>query len=244
MVSSLGATLEGELFVNETISDEGRFMLVTNVESQAPKCWISESQRQAPEPDHHRGPVPQRNYFFYTLGYRLGETRLYQYASEFGLTSKTGIDLPGEQRSVVGCQTSLYDPDKAMGEADQDTAVPIIVFNSIKRHLRNQGASRNITYDDERLDRCVKRLMDMAVNTSQNDWLLYMRPILMEELNMTREMVYTQSIIGDTYNYSTTSSGAPPRPFRSPSGSPSRWSRPPPSAATSRRWATAARSTT
>ena len=101
----------------------------------------------------------------------------------------------------MGCQTSLYDPDKAMGEADQDTAVPIIVFNSIKRHLRNQGASRNITYDDERLDRCVKRLMDMAVNTSQNDWLLYMRPILMEELNMTREMVYTQSIIGDTYNY-------------------------------------------
>ena len=41
----------------------------------------------------------------------------------------------------------------------------------------------------------------MAVNTSQNDWLLYMRPILMEELDMTREMVYTQSIIGDTYNY-------------------------------------------
>ena len=83
----------------------------------------------------------------------------------------------------------------------RDNDLPIIVFNSIKRHLRNQGASRNITYDDERLDRCVKRLMDMAVNTSQNDWLLYMRPILMEELNMTREMVYTQSIIGDTYNY-------------------------------------------
>ena len=41
MVSALGAMLEGELYVNETISDEGRFMLVTNVESQAPKCWIS-----------------------------------------------------------------------------------------------------------------------------------------------------------------------------------------------------------
>ena len=202
MVSALGAMLEGELYVNETISDEGRFMLVTNVESQAPKCWISEGQRYKHQSQTIiEGLSHSCNYFFYTLGYRLGETRSYQYASEFGLTSKTGVDLPGEQRSVVGCQTSLYDPDKAMGEADQDTAVPIIVFNSIKRHLRNQGASRNITYDDERLDRCVKRLMDMAVNTSQNDWLLYMRPILMEELNMTREMVYTQSIIGDTYNY-------------------------------------------
>ena len=202
MVSSLGALLEGELYVNETISDDGPFMLVTRVEDQAPKCWVSESQRFT----HQNQTIIQGlqnscNYFFYTLGYRLGETRLYQYASEFGLTSKTGVDLPGEVRSVVGNQTSLYDPDKPMGERDQDTSVPIIVFNSIKKHLRNQGAGYNITYDDERLNKCVKRLMDMAVNIDQTDWLQYMRPILMEELNMTRDMVYTQAIIGDTYNY-------------------------------------------
>ncbi len=206
MVSSLGALIEGELYTNETISDGGRFMLVTTVEEQAPKCWVSEGQRYT----HQNQTIIQGlqnscNYFFYTLGYRLGETRMYQYASEFGLTSKTGLDLPGEERSVVGCQTSLYDPDKAMDEASQDTAVPIIVFNSIKKHLRNQGASRNITYDDERLNRCVKRLMDMAVNTDQGPggelWLREMRPILMEELNMTRDMVYTQAIIGDTFNY-------------------------------------------
>ena len=204
MVSALGALMEGELYPDETISDGGYFTEYTTDLSTAPKCWISASQRYK----HQYQTIVQGlsnscNYFFYTLGSRLGETRMYQYASEFGLTSKTGVDLPGEQRSVVGCQTSLYDPDKAMDEASQDTAVPIIVFNSIKKHLRNQGASRNITYDDERLNRCVKRLMDMAVNTSQADdqWLTAMRPILMEELNMTREMVYTQAIIGDTYNY-------------------------------------------
>ena len=202
MVSGLGALLEGELYTNETISDGGRFMLVTTVESQAPKCWISEGQRYKHQDQTIiQGLQNSCNYFFYTLGYRLGETRLYQYASEFGLTSKTGLDLPGEERSVVGCQTSLYDPDKAMDEASQDTAVPIIVFNSLKKHLRNCGATYNITYDDERLNKCVKRLMDMAVNVTQSDWLQYMRPILMEELNMTRSMVYTQSIIGDTYNY-------------------------------------------
>lgn len=202
MVSSLGALLEGELYTNETISDGGRFMLVTTVESQAPKCWVSEGQRfKHQDQTIIQGLQNSCNYFFYTLGYRLGETRLYQYASKFGLTSKTGLDLPGEQRSVVGCQTSLYDPDKAMNEASQDTALPIIVFNSLKKHLRNCGASRNITYDEERLEKCVKRLMDMAVNTDQTLWLDKMRPILMEELNMTRSMVYTQSIIGDTYNY-------------------------------------------
>ncbi|NLI22650.1 MAG: hypothetical protein GX418_14020 [Clostridiales bacterium] len=202
MVSALGSLLEGELLPDETISDAGYFTLYTTDLSTAPKCWISASQRYK----HQYQTIVQGlsnscNYFFYTLGARLGETRLYQYASEFGLTSKTGVDLPGEERSVVGCQTSLYDPDKAMDEASQDTAVPIIVFNSIKKHLRNQGAIRNITYDDERLNRCIKRLMDMAVNTNQSDWVVSMRPILMEELNMTREMVYLQSIIGDTYNY-------------------------------------------
>ncbi len=202
MVSSLGAMIEGELLPNETIDDGGYFLRYTKDLSTAPKCWISESQRYK----HQHQTIVQGlsnscNFFFYTLGHRLGETRMYQYAAEFGLTSKTGLDLPGEERSVVGNQTSLYDPDKAMDESSQDTAVPIIVFNSIKKHLRNQGASRNITYDDERLNRCVKRLMDMAVNTAQDDWVVTMRPILMEELNMSREMVYTQAVIGDTYNY-------------------------------------------
>ena len=202
MVSSLGALIEGELYTNETISDGGYFMLYTTDQSTAPKCWISESQRYKHQYQTVvEGLTHSCNFFFYTLGSRLGETRMYQYAADFGLTSKTGVDLPGEERSVVGCQTSLYDPDKAMDEASQDTAVPIIVFNSIKKHLRNQGASRNITYDDDRLNRCVKRLMDMAVNTNQGDWLQYMRPILMEELNMSREMVFTQAVIGDTYNY-------------------------------------------
>lgn len=200
MVASLGALMEGELQPDETISDGGLFMLYTKDQSTAPKCWISASQRYK----HQYQTIVQGisnscNFFFYTLGARLGEERLYQYASEFGLTSRTGIDLPGEERSVVGNQTSLYDPSKPMDEASQDTALPIIVFNSVKMHLRNQGAIRNITYDEDSLNRCVKRLMDMAVNTGQDDWVVSIRPILMEELNMTREMVYLQAVIGDIF---------------------------------------------
>lgn len=202
MVSALGAMLEGELYVDETISDEGRFMLVTNVESQAPKCWISEGQRYKHQSQTIiEGLSHSCNYFFYTLGYRLGETLPVPVRQRVRPHQQDRHRPARRAAKRRGLSDQPLRPRQGHGEADQDTAVPIIVFNSIKRHLRNQGASRNITYDDERLDRCVKRLMDMAVNTSQNDWLLYMRPILMEELNMTREMVYTQSIIGDTYNY-------------------------------------------
>ncbi len=202
MVTGMGALSEGELQPTEKISDGGYYTKYNSDKSTAPKCWINANYRwKHANQTIVDGLTNSCNFFFYELGSRLGEERLYRYASLFGLTSKTGIDLPGEVRSVVGSQNTLYDPSKAMNEANQDTSLPIIVYNSIKKHLRNCGLSRNIEYDDERLGVCAKRLMDMAVNYNETDWLDNMRTILMEELNMTKEMVYLQAVIGDTYNY-------------------------------------------
>ncbi len=202
MVTGTGALVEKELSPTERISDGGYYTKYNQDLSTAPKCWINKNYLyKHANQTIVNGLSNSCNYFFYELSSRLGEERLYRYASLYGLTSKTGIDLPGEVRSVVGCQNSLYDPSKPVNEANQDTSLPIIVFNSIKTHLRNCGATRNIDYDNERLSVCAKRLMDMAVNFDQSEWLDNMRAILMEELNMTKEMVYLQSVIGDTYNY-------------------------------------------
>lgn len=202
MVTGMGALSSGELKITERISDMGYYTKYNQDLSTAPKCWINKNYRwQHANQTIVEGLTNSCNYFFYELSSRLGEERLYRYSSLFGLTSKTGIDLPGEVRSVVGSQNTLYDPSKPVNEANQDTSLPIIVFNSIKKHLRNCGASRNIEYDDQRLSVCAKRLMDMAVNYNESEWLENMRTILMEELNMTKEMVYLQSVIGDTYNY-------------------------------------------
>ncbi len=202
MVTAMGALSEGELKTNERITDQGYYTKYNQDLSTAPKCWIGKNYRyKHANQTIVEGLSNSCNYFFYELGSRLGEERLYRYSAQFGLTSKTGIDLPGEVRSVVGSQNTLYDTSKAMNEASQDTSLPIIVFNSIKKHLRNCGASKNLEYDDERLSVCAKRLMDMAVNYDESYWLDNMRTILMEELNMTKEMVYLQSVIGDTYNY-------------------------------------------
>ena len=202
MVTGFGALASGELKPTERISDGGYYTKYNNDLNTAPKCWISKNYLwKHGNQTIVDGLSHSCNYFFYELGSRLGEERLYRYASLFGLTSRTGIDLPGEVRSVVGSQNTLYDPTKAMNEASQDTSMPIIVFNAIKTHLKACGASRNLEYDDERLSVCAKRLMDMAVNYNESEWLDNMRTILMEELNMTKEMVYLQSVIGDTYNY-------------------------------------------
>ncbi len=202
MVTGTGALVEKELLPTERISDGGYYTKYNSDITTAPKCWINQNYiYKHANQTIVDGLKNSCNYFFYELSSRLGEERLYRYASLYGLTSKTGIDLPGEVRSVVGSQNTLYDPSKPVNEANQDTSLPIIVFNSIKTHLKNCGASRNIEYDDERLSVCAKRLMDMAVNYNEADWLDNMRTILMEELNMTKEMVYLQSVIGDTYNY-------------------------------------------
>ena len=202
MVTGYGVLNEGKLQPTERFSDMGYYTYYNNDKSTAPKCWIGLGYiGQHANQTIVDAIAHSCNYFFYDMGRRLGEERLYHYASLLGLTSRTGIDLPGEVRSVVGSQNTLYDTTKDMSEASQDTSLPIIVFNSIKTHLRNCGASRNIEYDDDRLSACAKRLMDMAVNFNQSDWVPNMRTILMEELNMSREMVYSQAVIGDAYNY-------------------------------------------
>ena len=202
MVTGFGALAEGELSPKERFTDMGYYIKYNKDESTAPKCWISEGQRYKHNAQTIVDAIQNScNFFFYEMGDRLGEERLYRYASLFGLTSLTGIDLPGEVRSVVGSQDTLYDPSKALGEAFQDTSMPIIVYNSLKTHLRQQGAKRGLDYDDERLSVCAKRLMDMAINYPQNDWVAQMRIILMEELGMTKTMVYLNEIIQDAYIY-------------------------------------------
>lgn len=202
MCTALAALSNGVLTTSETISDGGYFTLYD--ETNPPKCWININLigRHADQ-TIVQGLSNSCNFFFYTLGSRLGADgeKLYQFASKLGLTSKTNIDLPGEITSVVGSQTSLYDPSRAITGKDQDTWYPVQVKAAIKKHLNKIGEKYGYEYTDERLDTCIKALMDMAINTAQGDagtgWVRAIRPILMEELGMSMEMVYKAEVVSD-----------------------------------------------
>lgn len=207
MVTGLAALTNGKLTLNETISDEGPFMEFTTNEKEAPTCWVTNIMQHQNQ-TIVGGLEHSCNYFFYTLGSRLyggkqglyaDEQYLYKYAAQLGLTSKTGIDLPGELRSIVGNQTNLYDPDVPIAEQVCDT--PIIVAASIKKLLTNFGASYGMTYDNERLNATVKQLMDMALKTSSNDWVAEARKICMTELHMTRTMVLQAALMSNLWVY-------------------------------------------
>ena len=201
MVTATAGLMNGQLSLTETISDEGRFTKYDS--TNPPRCWVNQKRL-----DLHKDQTVQLglshscNYFFYTVGSRLYENtdnQLYKTAALYGLTTKTGIDLPGELQGYVGSQTTLYDKNKAISASEQATWRPSIVFNNIKKHLISVGEDYGMTFEEAKLDKCVKRLMDMAVDYNQGDWLPEIRTILMEELDMPRELVYLQIVAGDTY---------------------------------------------
>jgi len=201
LATATAGLMTGQLTMTETISDLGPFTLYDK--SAPPRCWVNQKQlHKHANQTVKEGITHSCNYFFYTVGSRLYENtddQLYKTAALYGLTTKTGIDLPGELQGYVASQTTLYDKNKAISAAEQATWRPSIVFNQIKKHLISVGEDYKMTFEEEKLNKCVKRLMDMAVDTNQGDWLPEIRAILMEELDMPREMVYLQIVAGDTY---------------------------------------------
>ena len=139
MVTALAALTSGELTVDEKISDLGPYKRFTTEEKDAPVCWINKNARgKHANQTIIQGIKNSCNYFFYEITGRLygdtGTNRLYKYAAKMGLTTKTGLQLPNEMRSIVGNQTSLYDQNVSLQE--QETSVPILVAASLKKHLK------------------------------------------------------------------------------------------------------------
>lgn len=198
MVTASAGMAYGFLDPNEKISDGGRF--TDYDKTNAPRCWIDLRliSRHADQ-TIVQGLRNSCNYFFYTVAARLGSERLYKYAALYGLTAPTNIDLPGEQTSYVGNQATLYDPTKAISATVQATWRPTLVKAAIKKHLQRIGRERNITFDEVKLDRTIKALMDMAVARNQTDWVRGIRAVLLQELDMPRELIYLQVVVGDIY---------------------------------------------
>lgn len=204
MVTALAALVNKAITPVDKISDGGPFTKYTHNENEAPTCWIAKNLRyQHNDQTVIEGLAHSCNYFFYEIASRLygdtGSNLLYQYAVNMGLTSKTGIELKGEARSLVGNQANLYDPSVSLGE--QRTWTPTLVAAKIKQHLQGVGATNGISYNEERLDKCIKRMMDMAVETAQDRWVSSLQVILMDELNMPRETAMKAAVVSDIYNY-------------------------------------------
>ena len=198
LCTALGGLSEGVITTDEIINDRAEGFTETNADRPA-KCWTS-----TPE-DHQNQNLEKAlknscNMYFYTVGYRLGIERLYQWAAALGLTSKTNIELPGEATSFVGNQHMLYDPENS--PTWQNTAKPLLTYTAMKTELEAVFAERKMNVSNEVFEKALNDLMRIAVTyDSKEKWYLPIREILQYDLGLPRQYISSHYMVNTFVTY-------------------------------------------
>ena len=198
LCTALGGLSEGVITTDEIINDRAEGFTETNADRPA-KCWTS-----TPE-DHQNQNLEKAlknscNMYFYTVGYRLGIERLYQWAAALGLTSKTNIELPGEATSFVGNQNMLYDPENS--PTWQNTAKPLLTYTAMKTELEQVFAERRMNVSNEVFEKALNDLMKIAVTyDSKEKWYLPIREILQYDLGLPRQYISSHYMVNTFVTY-------------------------------------------
>ncbi len=198
MCTALGGLTEGVITVDEIINDRAEGFTETNADRPA-KCWTS-----TPE-DHQNQNLEialknSCNMYFYTVGYRLGIDRLYQWAAALGLTSKTNIELPGEATSFVGNQHMLYDPDNS--PTWQNTAKPLLTYTAMKTTLEQIIQDRKMNVSTEVLEKALSDLMKIAISyNTKEQWYQPIREILQYDIGLPREYISSHYMVNTFVTY-------------------------------------------
>ena len=129
----------------------------------------------------------------------MGIEKLVSWAA-LGLTSKTNIELPSESTSFVGNQLMLYDSDRAID--NQYTSKPYFASVMIKKTLREVGADRGITYDEDRLNKVAKMILDLVNEDGDKAlWPAKIRNILMEQMNLPSNYIANHFLVNTFFSF-------------------------------------------
>lgn len=166
MCTGLAGLMEGVIGLDETISDESPYIYIDEetgkeVDTKA-KCWTSNPAKHQDQ-DIIKAVTNSCNYYFYEVSYRLGIDRLVSWAEKLGFTSKTGIELTGETKGIIGGQRSMYDNTRAYN--DQDTSIPLLVYRKLCRLLRGYQNMRGVEIVEDDISSCAQDLMALQDGT-------------------------------------------------------------------------------
>lgn len=176
MLSSITGLEEGILYPSRTITDLGEFTKVV----PSPKCWKYPGS-------HGSINVSQAlsvscNYFFYQMGYELsldsrgnfdsdlGISKLYKYASQMGLTEKSGVEIE-ENSPLFTTENSVR---SAIGQSNNSFAN--IQLARYVTTIANSGNNYQLTLLDKITDtnnNVIKEFEPNLTNTtsySQSTW--------------------------------------------------------------------------
>ena len=189
MATGYAGLMEGTITPTTTISCQGEF--TTGITGgDTPSCWEKNIAEHANQ-DIVAALKNSCDYYFYTVAYNLGSEKLNKWASIFGLTSKTGIELPGEATSYVASQKVLYDNTKDI-VTGQVNSKPFLVRKAVARLLQYFGTMRNTIYSDEQAYRAATRIVQLVGPGASNNLGPSIRAILREEMDIPESITYAK----------------------------------------------------
>lgn len=187
MVVGAAGLMEGVLQVNEEIVDEGEYKKYVEPGYTGPRCWRwRDSHKTHGSINLAQAIMHSCNYFFYEVADRLGIDNIRKWAGNFGLLSKTNIELSGEAKGQVGNQQILYDVTKGISE--QETSMPYIVNRSIKNTIAECAEKSGVELNDDAVEDAVMRMM-MMIDMTRSERLAAIRSILVSELGLKKSVV-------------------------------------------------------
>ncbi len=219
MVTALAGLMEGTITENTPISDKGFFDDVLSTEAKenvektgqhGPMCYKYTKYKKS---YLHSKAVPQSvlqyhqnltvktalaqscDYFFYTVAFQMGITKLYNWADKLGLNGKTGIELTSEAASQVANPKALYDNQKPINK--QGTWMGAIVLNSVKKKLKEISDAERLKAGDEAISRAANKIVALVTGELDqqprgND----IREILFNELRLDKNVTYYKGYDG------------------------------------------------
>lgn len=160
MCTGLAGLMEGVIGLNETIDDNSPYVYTDpdtgkEVDTKA-KCWTVNPSKHNDQ-DIIKALTNSCNYYFYEVAYRLGIDRLVKWAEKLGFTSRTGIELTGEAKGIIGGQSAMYDNTRPYN--DQGTSLPLLVYRSLCRLLTGYQNMRGVEADQDAISQCAQDLM-------------------------------------------------------------------------------------
>ena len=192
MATGLAGLMEGKITTSTEISDQGPYILYEKdangkdvaITQNAPHCWATSASELATHQNLNLSGALTKscNYFFYTVAERLGIDKLNEWSTKLGLSTSTGIELPGELTSHVGGQSVLYDNTAPVGQ--QKSSLPNYVYNALKRYLKEILAGRAMEVEDKAIEACAEKLLQLQKGETSTQFGPDIRRILNEELGL------------------------------------------------------------
>lgn len=184
MVTATAGLMEGVISVNTHITDEGPYNKYVTGDGVAPECWVAPYFSSHGSQNVSLALKNSCNYFFYDVADRLGIERLKQWTDNYGLLSKTNVELTNEKVGWIGEQAVIYDATKPISE--QKTYRPQLVYNKLIEQLRQFGIDRGVNYNDAQTDAAALGLMALTEEAAAKDFKIgaEIREVLSRELDI------------------------------------------------------------